>query len=68
MPITPGAFDAEPPIRGGGSRRSRSGPDAWDEADVGTSAGTDLLAAAGVAPSASEFYSPIPDGYRKGSQ
>ena len=26
----------------------------------------DLLAAAGAAPSASEFYSPIPDGYRKG--
>lgn len=29
-------------------------------------AGSDLLAAAGAAPSASEFYSPIPDGYRKG--
>ncbi len=67
MPTSPGAFDADPPNRGGGSRRSRSGPDAWDEADTPAQAGKDLLAAAGVAPSASEFYSPIPDGYRKGS-
>ncbi len=67
MPTSPGGSSAEPPNRGGGSRRSRSGPDSWDEVETPTKAGSDLLAAAGAAPSASEFYSPIPDGYRKGS-